>query len=589
MHGKETLHCWGESVVVAVGLMKKGIKLKNRNTGVMNDMNAVILKKLTGLILIILISSTAFGQQPECFVVHTDKSFYISGETIWFKVYLLNDSSEAKSRVLHVDLVTHQNKTVARQKLLIEHRTSNGSITLPMDSEEGFYRFRAYTLYNLNFKPTHIYEKIIPVFQLDNKDIIQSNPIKVNKSRFSVTTVVSIVSDKEIYKPRDSLTVSFQINGSKDIGDGNFSVSVVPLEIASTEFPSDDHSECVDVGYDGDQLIPPERSLFVEGKLLDSETKLNVTSGLISIYMDKTSQLIKASSKDGNIKVPVPDYWGPGIFQILNLDPYQPLVYEFLPVSGSKFSFPYYNSDLPPRTQIVTKYMDQLKKRRKITELFNLYKSRDIKYSAVSVMKPDIVYRTKDYKQIYSFEEFINEAIGNVKVRIINEEKTVRLFNKEMGRLFMDHPWYIVDGYLTFDEEEVLNIQYEDLLEVRLFTKTSTIMEYFERFMWRNGVMEIITRDVKYSRKLRSNPNVVELEGFSINQNFNTTFTLSENKRTPDLRGVMYWSPNVLTNEKGQAQVTIPLSDDTGKFAIVVMGSTSIHDLVTGYTTFEIK
>ncbi len=550
-----------------------------------------ISRKLAGSIMLWLVFIfQAEGQSQECIFVHFDKSFYFSGETIWFKVYLLNDSSEVKSRVLHVDFVSHQNETIARQKLLINNGTSNGSITLPLDSEEGYYQFRAYTNYNLNFQPAFIFETTIPIYQPDKEDVLLSDQIIKGKNQLSGTAGILIVSDKEIYKPRDSLTVSVQFNGSNDTGKkGNFSVSVVPLEIASHEFQAHNHSECAKGSLKGDQLIVPERSLFLEGKLQDPNTKTNVTSALVSIYMDKTSQLREGSSWEGKIKVPIPDYWGPGIFQILNHDPRHPSVLEFIAESGSKFESPYYNIDLPARTPIVTKYMHQLEKRRKIIELFDLYKSQEIKYTKVSTTNPDAVYQTKDYHLIYSFEEFINEAIRNVKVRTIDSVKTVRLFNSEMGGLYKDHPWYIVDGFLTFNEQAILNIQYLDIIEVRLYSKTSTVREYFERFMWRNGVMEIITRDVKYSRELKNKPNVVEIDGFSLPQNFDSTLTLSESKATPDLRGVIYWSPNVLTNEQGTGQITIPLSDDTGKFAIVVMGTTNFHKPVTGYSTFEIK
>ena len=565
--------------------------MKGRHTG-MRTSKVKIWSKLAGSIFFILVSSFwALGQQPECIVVQTDKPFYVSGETIWFKVFLLNDSFEVKSRVLHVDLVSHQNKTIIRQKLLIDNRTSFGSITLPMDAEEGYYRFRAYTHYNLNFKPVHLYETILPVYQLDNENIVYSNHIREDRVQLTGTAGVLVITDKEVYKPRDLLTVSVQINGLKGTGKKNsFSVSILPLDVAGYESQFiENQSKCDNSSLNEDQLIDAEQTLFFEGRLQDPKTKLSVNSDLISIYMDKTSQFIRASVVDGEIQVPVPDYWGQEIFQIFNLDPYQPTVVEYVPAPQHIRATPYYNSEQPARTQAVLKYMELMKKRLKIIELFDLYKPLVPGKKISSARKPDVVYLTKDYRQIFSFEEFINEAIINVKVRTINDKKTVRMFNREAGSLFMDHPWYIVDGYLTFDEKEVLGIQYRDIIEVRLFTKTSTIRTYFEPFMWRNGIMEVITRDVKYSRKLKRNPNVVEIEGFSMQQNFKSTYTLSENEATPDLRGVMYWSPNVFTNEKGEAQITIPLSDDTGKFAIVVVGTTNFHDLLTGFDTFEIK
>lgn len=541
-------------------------------------------------LLLVVIVEVAAQQQPECIFAQFDKSFYVSGETVWFKLYLLNDSSNVKSRVLYVDLLSPQNETITSQKLLIVNGSSSGSITLPMESEEGYYRFRAFTLYNLNFKPAYIYEKDIAVYQPGKVEFIPSPPIKSTEPRMLRAEGISIISDKEIYKPRDSLTVSFQIQGSYEAGDrGNFSVSVVPLEIASFEFESHQQPQCADRVIDVDGRMDYQRTLFLEGRLRDPQTQLNVTSKLITVYMDKTAQLIKTFSNEGKIKMAVYDYWGPGIFQVLNLDPATPTDFEFIVESGSKIETPYYNSHQPMRTSTVLQYIEQLEKRRKVVELFELYKPQEVKYSVASPMMPDAVYQTDDYRQIYSLEEFINAAISNVRVRKIDGFETVRLFNKDKGSLFEDHPWYMVDGFLTFNEREVLNIPYQDITEVRLYSKTSTIREYFKHFIWRSGVVEIITRDVKHARELKNRSNVVEIEGFTRPQDFNSTLTISESKITPDLRGVIYWSPYVLTNDQGLGQITIPLSDDTGTFAVVIMGTANQQKPVTGYTTFKVK
>ena len=542
------------------------------------------------MLLLLVLAVQANAQQQECLLVQFDKSFYVSGETIWFKAYLLNDSIQAKSRVLYVDLVNHKNETITQQKLLIHNRSSNGSITLPTVSEEGFYRFRAYTRYNLNFKSAFIYEKIIPIYQPTNQDFIRSDQPENQNISMPDNRVISIVSDKEIYRPRDSLKVSIQINGSNnsDRG-GKYSVSVVPVGMASIEFETHNHKVCSDSSFNKEQLSNPERSLFLDGRLQDTETKQPVTSKLITVYMNNASQLIKAFSVDGKIKMPVYDYWGPEIFQILNLDPYSPTDFEFLPERASNSMPVYFHSDPPVRTPVVKKYMEQLQRRTKIAELFELYKFPEVNYVPVSDMIPDAVYRTEDYQGIYSIEDFINEAIPNVRVRTNNGFQTVRLFNKEEGDLFKEHPWYMVDGFLTFNEREILDIQYQDIIEVRLYSKTSTIREYFKHFMWRSGVMEIITRDVKYTRKLKNNPNVAEIDGFSSPQEFSSILILPESKSIPDLRGVIYWSPNVYINDQGQGQIAIPLSDDTGKFSIVMMGTNNLHQAVTGYSTFEIK
>ena len=530
------------------------------------------------------------AQGPECLFVHFDKSFYVSGETIWFKVYQLDHSNEVNSRVLHVDIVSHQNELISQQRLKIENGSSFGTVTLPVASEEGYYRFRAYTRYNLNFDPPIIFEANIPIYSLDKQDSQNTQYPTRSDTPPSGAAGISVVTRKAVYQPRDSISISFEVNGNDSIGgQGSYSISIVQSDLVIPKFDFYQQLKCPDLSPKKGRLLPPERSLLVKGRLQHPETKQRAKARLVSLYMDKTAQLIRTSSRDGQLIAAVPDFWDTEIFQILNHDPYNPSVLQLVPEQEDVTTSPYYNDKLPRRTRRVVNYINQFRKRRKIIELFDLYHPSPPRNEPTKTMVPDAVYKTSDYKQIYTFEAFINEAINNVRVRTIDGVQSVRLFNREMGDLFVDHSWYLVDGFLTYNEKAVLEIPYSDILEVRLYSKTSTLETFFQGFMLRSGVMEIITRDVKYVRELMNSPNVVEIEGFALPQDFTNGLHLSDKMTQPDLRGTLYWAPNVLTDANGKGQITIPLSDDTGKFSIVIMGTNNDHQAVTGYHTFEIK
>jgi hypothetical protein len=530
----------------------------------------------------------SISQSPECFFVHFDKSFYVSGETLWFKAYKIDRSNEVQSRVLHVDLVDHKNQLVARQKLLLQNGATHGNISLPIDAEEGYYRFRAFTRHDLNFEPPVVYRATLPVYQL-NKEKLTDSLISVEGSTaLSSVDGISVTTNREIYQPRDSLEISFKIEGAVAAGK-SYSISVVPVELAIPNLDRYESLECPEFSLKQGTLKLPEQSLFVHGRLQDPITGKQVNSRLLSVYVDKTSQLIRASAQNGRIRVSVPDYWGAGIFQIINLDPYNPSVLELVQDSALEAEDPYINPTPPQRTPRVLNYLNQTRKRRKIIELFDLYQSAEIKTIAAEPKVPDAIYRAENFKQIYSFEQFINEAIPNVKVRLVDSTKTVRLFYKEQGRLFEDHPWYLVDGFLTFNEEEVLQIPFQDIEEVRLYFRAETLEQYFHGFMLRSGVMEVITREVKYVRELKNSPNVVEIEGFAEPMEFGQIFIKPQSDNTPDLRSIMYWAPNVTADESGNGHIRIPLSDDTGKYAVVMMGTNGLQQLVTGNSSFEIK
>jgi hypothetical protein len=487
-----------------------------------------------------------------------------------------------------VDLVDHKNQLVARQKLLLQNGATHGNISLPIDAEEGYYRFRAFTRHDLNFEPPVVYQATLPVYQLNKGKLTDSLISVAGSTALSSEDGISVTTNRGIYQPRDSLEISFKIEGAVAAGK-SYSISVVPVELAIPNLDRYESLDCPEFSLKQGTLKLPEQSLFVHGRLQDPITGKQVNSRLLSVYMDKTSQLIRASAQNGRIRVSVPDYWGAGIFQIINLDPYNPSVLELVQDSALESEDPYINPTPPQRTPRVLNYLNQTRKRRKIIELFDLYQSAEIKTIAAEPKVPDAIYRAENFKQIYSFEQFINEAIPNVKVRLVDSTKTVRLFYKEQGRLFEDHPWYLVDGFLTFNEEEVLQIPFQDIEEVRLYFRAETLEQYFHGFMLRSGVMEVITREVKYVRELKNSPNVVEIEGFAEPMEFGQTFIKPQSDNTPDLRSIMYWAPNVTADESGNGHIRIPLSDDTGKYAVVMMGTNGLQQLVTGNSSFEIK
>jgi hypothetical protein len=540
----------------------------------------------TGLLALqMLMLLSVCGQGPECVFVHFDKSFYVSGETIWFKVYKLDTTNLAQSKVLHVDLVNHENQTIAKQKLKLANGASAGSITLPVDSKEGYYRFRAFTRYNLNFDPPIIYSANIPIYSVGN-EWDQTNSYQTLGSSTPETEDIKVHTNKKIYKPRDSITISFEVINPHSTGNDDYSISVVPVGLLN---PKLNLLECPEVDPPGDGLRLPEKSLLVQGELRDPISKEKVSSRLLSVYSEKTSQLIRASASNGKLRVAVPDYWGKGVFQILNIDPFNPAIMELVPSDEFDAQDPYFNPTAPKRTSRVANYVNKFIKRKKTQELFNLYNHSHVEEPIIEIRMPDATYQTKDFTRIYSFEQFINQAINNVKVRVINNEKSVRLFNRDMGKLFVDHPWYLVDGFLTFNESEVLKIPYQDITEVKLYSRTSTLTKYFHGFMLRSGVMEITTRDIKYVRQLKESPNVLEVEGFASSQEFSHSLAHSEDERIPDFRGLMFWSPDVYTNADRKGQTTFQLSDDTGKYAIIVVGRNNQHQIIAGYGNFEIQ
>ncbi|MBC7399362.1 MAG: hypothetical protein H7289_05400, partial [Mucilaginibacter sp.] len=101
--------------------------------------------------------------------VHTDKSFYLSGEILWFKVYNVDAGSNAPvniSKVAYVDVLDDANTTVLQAKVELKNGAGNGSFYIPVTLKNGNYKLRAYTNWMKNFGPQVFFEKSITIVNL---------------------------------------------------------------------------------------------------------------------------------------------------------------------------------------------------------------------------------------------------------------------------------------------------------------------------------------------------------------------------------------------------------------------------------------
>jgi hypothetical protein len=98
--------------------------------------------------------------------VHTDRSFYLTGDVIWFKAYVVNAANSqfsSLSKVLYVEVINNLNQPVLQGKIDIEKGSGNGSFYLPFTVSSGNYVIRAYTNWMKNFSAETYFQKEISI------------------------------------------------------------------------------------------------------------------------------------------------------------------------------------------------------------------------------------------------------------------------------------------------------------------------------------------------------------------------------------------------------------------------------------------
>ena len=78
--------------------------------------------------------------------IHTDKSYYLAGDTIWLKAYVMaDDHPSIESSKMTISLINDSNKTVIKLILPVIYSSAVGSMQLPNELRGGTYSLQAYT------------------------------------------------------------------------------------------------------------------------------------------------------------------------------------------------------------------------------------------------------------------------------------------------------------------------------------------------------------------------------------------------------------------------------------------------------------
>jgi hypothetical protein len=86
--------------------------------------------------------------------IHTDKSHYLPGETIWFKLYLTDASSHeasSLSRLVYVELADTSGMVAGRRYIEVTDGTGHGDFVIETNTEPGVWILRGHTNYMRNF------------------------------------------------------------------------------------------------------------------------------------------------------------------------------------------------------------------------------------------------------------------------------------------------------------------------------------------------------------------------------------------------------------------------------------------------------
>ncbi|MDH4090427.1 MAG: hypothetical protein OEV74_08830 [Cyclobacteriaceae bacterium] len=103
---------------------------------------------------------------PEKIYAHLDQDLYLTGEILWFKLYVVDGALHKPidiSKVAYFEILDKDNNPVLQAKIALRDGVGNGSLFLPASIQSGNYTIRVYTTWMKNFSPDFFFHKSITI------------------------------------------------------------------------------------------------------------------------------------------------------------------------------------------------------------------------------------------------------------------------------------------------------------------------------------------------------------------------------------------------------------------------------------------
>jgi len=552
-------------------------------------------------------------QYQEKVFVHTDKPYYLTGETLWFQAYCTNLSNgqlTELSSVLYVELINSNNQPVMQLKTSLKSGIGNGQMLLSSQLSTGSYVLRAYTAWMRNSHQKFFYRQEITVINPLNALPANTNGedtvVKLelssgtetlnNESNFKNT--LKVIINKEIYTTREAVMIDLVTSDNQPDQVLTLSVSVYPyyqqLENNSNNIlltTEDPESRELSAEQEGEKshYFPETIGPIIYGKIenrehSDPKNHLFVSTGGKA---SRTYEVVGTDSNNFAVELP------------LGID-YEYLYFWSTKYTGTDITLQDPFDKRPPQLPATSLQFDSstiefIEGQSVNMQLSNLYHEytkihghQQLKTNKETPFygQPEFQYYLDDYTRFPSLKEVFVEYIRYVSHRKKGGSSNFYVWDDYTNsqslanNVFFDQPALVMlDGIPVHDQQWIMNIDPLLIESIDVVTK-----KYFIGNEVFSGVVNLKT----YHHDLAGVelPLSIEKKPYKSLQNPmefyypNHGENASENRRIPDRRNTLYWNPGIeITSEKSE-QLQFYTGDTTGEYLIVINGITSQGTLV---------
>ncbi len=554
----------------------------------------------------------SYWAQEKLFV-HTDKSVYVVGETLWFALYCRDKFYHVPSqlsKVAYLELKDKDAQSLIQEKVSLKGSMGKGQLYISPQIPSGIYLLTAYTHWMRNEGPDAFFQQEICIVnpRIPPKEVENSNPSPqiAPLAEASLQTALSFSISKSQLKHREKLELTLTPLPD-DIGPARLSLSVYKTDphlnfakptltqTYSNSVPSNLNGEHP-IPWDDFDFLPEPRTHILQGEFLDKDLSdipifLSIPGRAAELYAldgDENGYFsieMAPHAPSGDIFI-----WSPereiGRGNIRLISPYS----EGPAASPmNAFPGPEWKSLLESyiyNAQVSHLYRDSLS-RSAITQPTSFYQQP---FYGI----PRYSYLLDDYTRFPELEEVFLEYLRYALKRKVEGKRYVFIWDEytniaAMGNAipFEKAALVLIDGIPIRNPEILWEFDVFDIQQIDLVTKAYYVKDY--PFY---GIANFRTYKHNFGGKqvpddlLRMN-----YQGLLQSRTFFTPMYNSPEQRNnpiPDFRSTLYWNPSISLKDES-LKVECWSSDDEGWYKIEINGISDTGIPLYGEAFLEVK
>jgi hypothetical protein len=544
----------------------------------------------------------------EKILVHLNKLVYVAGESLLYKIYILDGElhlQKPESNVLYLSLSECSNGKDILWRINLNSSNIFGSCQLPEDLNPGVYELKAYTNRIKENAPEYIFSQDLIILNLA-KETPKILSISEQQALNDSSNGSIVISRQE---PSIQANTSKSLYGSHEhvmleISAKNLALSdtaLLSVSVSSvTEKPLITYIDPIKQFrlYKGQTVQPCTNGLenhgyILSGRIKDKKNNSPVSgAGILLAVTDSISpqMLFAESDLTGNFRFYVSSFFDNKmlILQCMKDPGELEVVWEIDDKSIRGLTI---NHTSIPLTEEQTAFLDQTKDIRLINAIYENISEEE--QSSANLTRsnffgiPDMVIYPDDFAEMVNFKEIADNLLPTVRFTIRNKNYSIQVYNS-FSKEWLKNSTVLLNGIPFSDLNYIATLGSFDIQRIEVVSS-----RFFAGNLTFQGIVSIYTRDHQVPVTYVDNHTLAfsnDVATTSIkNQNTDIFANTQSGAHLPDFRFNLYWNPDLRISGNNQAFVEFTTSQLSGKYQVNIQGITTSGDPLSATISFEVK